>query len=272
MNQLATLQDTPDFAAMYSVPSTGAPNIARARINRDSNIKFDDKLVTVPAPSICLKDTDGLEYYATEVYIRVYMDTMQTMVFDAEKEEYTNISAHFHDFKSTALDWFGGDKCGWVPYKQKEKLRSEDPIAYANASKVKLYRHVYGTIRMVDPVSPSTDTPKEINDVPFRMRLGPSNFKEIGDVIGGLMSHKPSINPASVEMKLDYDMDSRGSNKWFVLKYKPLLDNIIELDSDHNILRQDFLALKDYENAQVEARMRDNSTGVVDAFDDILEP
>ena len=67
-------------------------------------------------------------------------------------------------------------------------------------------------------------------------------------------------------------MDSRGSNKWFVLKYKPLLDNIIELDSDHNILRQDFLALKDYENAQVEARMRDNSTGVVDAFDDILEP
>ena len=55
MNQLATLQDTPDFAAMYSVPSTGAPNIARARINRDSNIKFDDKLVTVAAPSLCYR-------------------------------------------------------------------------------------------------------------------------------------------------------------------------------------------------------------------------
>ena len=49
------------------------------------------------------------------------------------------------------------------------------------------------------------------------------------------------------------------------------MTNIIELDSDYQILAQDFRELKDYENDQVESRMRDNSNNVVESFDDILE-
>jgi len=66
-------------------------------------------------------------------------------------------------------------------------------------------------------------------------------------------------------------LEKRGSNKWFTLKYKPIMTNIIELDSDYQLLAQDFQQLKAYEDAQVESRMRDNSNSVVESFDDILE-
>ena len=269
MTEVALLENTPDFSALYSAPTTGAPNIARARINRDASVEINDKMESVPAPSIALKDTDDQEYFSNDVYLRVYLDSMQTAVFDSDLAEYTNMSKHFHSFSTPALDWFGGDKCGWIPSKAREKLRNEDPIAFANASKVKLYRHLYGTIRMVDPTSPNLDGPNEVENVPFRMRLGPSNFMEIGNVVGGLL--KQNINPASVELKLDFKLEKRGSNKWFTLKYKPLMSNIIKLDSDYKLLLKDFLDLKAYEDEQVENRMRDNSNSVVDSFDDILE-
>jgi len=269
MNQVATLQTTQNLAGLYSISTNTAPNIARARINRDGSTEVDKKLVSVPAPSICLKDTNDQEYYATEVFIRVYRDTMQTMVFDSLKEEYTNMSKHFNQFSETAIDWLGGDKCGWIPNRAREKLRNEDPIAFANASKVKLYRHLYGTIRMEKAINPATGSEQEIVDMPFRMRLGGSNFKDIGDTISGIM--RQDINPAAVELKLDYVPQSRGSNKWFTLSYKPLMANVIQLDSDYEILKQDFEQLIDYENSQVENKMRESNTSVIEEFDDILE-
>lgn len=269
MTDVALLENTPDFAALYSAPTTSAPNIARARINRDASVEINDKMESVPAPSIGLKDTDDQEYFSDEVYLRIYLDTMQTAVFDSDLAEYTNMSKHFNRFTDPVLDWLGGDKCGWVPSRVRDKLRKEDPVAFAAANKVKLYRHLFGTIRMVDPVSPGLDGPAEVEDVPFRMRLGPSNFMMIGDVLGGII--RQDINPASVELKLDFKLEKRGSNKWFTLKYKPIMTNIIELDSDYHILAQDFQQLKAYENDQVESRMRDNSNNVVESFDDILE-
>jgi hypothetical protein len=179
------------------------------------------------------------------------------------------MSSHFRDFSKPALDWFGGDKCGWMSSKAREKLRTEDPVAFATASKVKLYRHVYGTVRMVGAVDPSTGGTKDIDDVPFRLRLGPSNFMEIGHVIGGIV--KQGVNPASVELKIDFELKKRGSNKWFNLKYKPIMTNIIKLDSDYQELLSDFAQLVKVENEQILEKMRGNASDVFDEFDDVLE-
>jgi hypothetical protein len=101
------------------------------------------------------------------------------------------------------------------------------------------------------------------------MRLGPSNFMEVSSVLGGLLKQK--VNPAAVELKIDFELNKRGSNKWFTLKYKPIMTNIIELDSDYKILLDDFFDLVKYENEQVSEKMRENSNDVVDSFDDVLE-
>jgi hypothetical protein len=270
MNEIALFENSDDFALLYSASTSGAPSIARARINRDANVEdADENLVSVPAPSIALRDPSEQEYFSKEAYMRIYFDTMQTAVFDSDAEKYTNMSSHFKDFSKPALDWQGGDKCGWIPSKMKEKLRTSDPVAFASANKVKLYRHLFGTLRMEDPVSPGNDGPNEVKDVPFRMRLGPSNFMEVSSVLGGLLKQK--VNPASVELKIDFELNKRGSNKWFTLKYKPIMTNIIELDSDYKILLDDFFDLVKYENEQVSEKMRENSNDIVDSFDDVLE-
>ena len=270
MNDLVVIDNTGDFTQLYTATNPAGPNIARLRINRDSSVEGSDgSLLTVPAPSLALSDMDGSDSYSNDCYIRVYLDTMQTAVFDSDKEEYTNMSSHFRDFSMPAIDWLGGDKCGWVPSKVREKLRTEDPTAYAAASKVKLYRHVYGTVRMVNAVNPETGDTKDVDNVPFRLRLGPSNFMEVGSVIGGIL--KQGINPGSVELKIDYELKKRGSNKWFNLKYKPIMTNIIELDSDYGMLLSDFAELVKYENNQIMEKMRENASGIVDEFDDVLE-
>jgi hypothetical protein len=270
MNNLAVISDSADFSQLYTTLSPAGPNIARLRINRDSSVEGSDgNLLTVPAPSLALRDTDDTELYSNDCYLRVYLDTMQTAVFDSDAEEYTNMSSHFRDFSKPAIDWHGGDKCGWIPSKAREKLRSEDPVAFNNASKVKLYRHVYGIVRMVGAIDPSTGETKDIDGVPFRLRLGPSNFMEIGNVIGGIV--KQGINPASVELKIDFELKKRGSNKWFNLKYKPLMNNVIDLDSDYQELLSDFAQLVKVENEQVLEKMRENSQDMVDEFDDVLE-
>jgi hypothetical protein len=270
MSNLAIIANSTDFSQLYTTLSPAGPNIARLRINRDSSVEGSDgSLLTVPAPSLALRDTDDSEIYSNDCYLRVYLDTMQTAVFDSDAEEYTNMSSHFRDFSKPALDWFGGDKCGWMSSKAREKLRTEDPVAFATASKVKLYRHVYGTVRMVGAVDPSTGGTKDIDDVPFRLRLGPSNFMEIGNVIGGIV--KQGVNPASVELKIDFELKKRGSNKWFNLKYKPIMTNIIELDSDYRELLSDFAQLVKVENEQILEKMRENASDAVDEFDDVLE-
>jgi len=270
MSNLAIIADSSDFTQLYTATNPVGPSIARLRINRDSSVEGSDgSLLTVPAPSLALRNTDDSEIYSNDCYIRVYFDTMQTAVFDSDKEEYTNMSSHFRDFSKPALDWHGGDKCGWVPSKVREKLKVEDPTAYAAASKVKLYRHVYGIVRMVGAVNPETGDTKDVENVPFRLRLGPSNFMEVGSVIGGIL--KQGVNPGSVELKVDYELKKRGSNKWFNLKYKPIMTNMIELDSDYGMLLTDFAELVKYENNQILEKMRENASEVVDEFDDVLE-
>ena len=92
---------------------------------------------------------------------------------------------------------------------------------------------------------------------------------EIGNVIGGIV--KQGVNPASVELKIDFELKKRGSNKWFNLKYKPIMTNIIELDSDYRELLSDFAQLVKYENNQILEKMRENASDAVDEFDDVLE-
>ena len=253
MNEIATIDTMSDnLDALYSVIDTG-PTLAKARINRDSSVEVGGELVSnIPVPSIALEHPEHGDVYSADVYIRVFLDTMQTAVFDA------------------ALDWHGGDKCGWIPSKEKEKLRGVDPIAYANATKVKLYRHIFGLMRMEKPMIPGSSDKVEINEVPFRMKLGPSNFMEVSKVIKAMM-HQQS-KPYNHEMKISFKLEKRGSNKWFVLKYQPILTKMHPLTDETRGLITDFVDLVKRENDQVSDRMRENSeTKTDDDFSDIIE-
>ena len=271
MNDLATLDVTnaDQLAALYSTMDQG-PTLARARINKDSSVEVGEELVDVPSPSIALSHPEYGEVFGKNTYFRVFLDTMQTSVFDPDQEKFTNISQHFKKFSDTALDWHGGDKCGWIPSKEKEKLRGVDPIAYANATKVKLYRHVFGLMRMEKPMIPGSDEKVEINEVPFRMKLGPSNFMEVSKVIKAMM-HQQS-KPYNHEMKISFKLEKRGSNKWFVLKYQPILTKMHPLTDETRGLITDFVDLVKRENEQVSDRMREYSeTKTDDDFSDIIE-
>lgn len=271
MNEIATIDTMSDnLDALYSVIDTG-PTLAKARINRDSSVEVGGELVSnIPVPSIALEHPEHGDVYSADVYIRVFLDTMQTAVFDADAEKFSNMSQHFQNFGSTALDWHGGDKCGWIPSKEKEKLRGVDPIAYANATKVKLYRHIFGLMRMEKPMIPGSNDKVEINEVPFRMKLGPSNFMEVSKVIKAMM-HQQS-KPYNHEMKISFKLEKRGSNKWFVLKYQPILTKMHPLTDETRGLITDFVDLVKRENDQVSDRMRENSEAKTDDdFSDIIE-
>ena len=110
MNELATIDTMSDnLDALYSVIDTG-PTLARARINRDSSVEVGGELVSnIPVPSIALEHPEHGDVYSSDVYIRVFLDTMQTAVFDSDAEKVSNMSQHFQNFCSTALDWHGGD-------------------------------------------------------------------------------------------------------------------------------------------------------------------
>jgi hypothetical protein len=79
MSNLAIIADSTDFSQLYTTLAPAGPNIARLRINRDSSVEGSDgSLLTVPAPSLALRDTDDTELYSNDCYLRVYLDTMQT--------------------------------------------------------------------------------------------------------------------------------------------------------------------------------------------------
>ena len=271
MNDLATLDVTnaDQLAALYSTMDQG-PTLARARINKDSSVEVGEELVDVPSPSIALAHPEYGEVFGKKTYFRVFLDTMQTSVFDPDQEKFTNISQHFKKFSDTALDWHGGDKCGWIPSKEKEKLRGIDPVAYANATKVKLYRHIFGLIKMDDPVVAGSKEKVKIEDVPFRMKLGPSNFMEVSKVMGGMI--KQQYMPLNFDMKVSFKLEKRGSNKWFVLKYQPMLTKMHPLTDESKEYITSFVDLVKKENEQVATKMRENSSSAIeDDFSDIID-
>ena len=245
--------DFKESTDLFVVPEDTGPIIPRASINRDAF--FGDDLASVPVPSIKLEHPDHGTVFAKDVAVRVFATTMQTSVFDSDEEEYTNMSQHFVRFADKAVDWLGGNKCGWIPSRQKEKLKVQDPVAYARAAKAKLYRHLFGIIRMTDAVTPGSD-PISFDPLPFRMRLGPSNFYEIGKVVGEL--EKQKVKHFNYELALEYDIGKRGSNQWFVLKYKPLLDNKIKVSKTDEETLSVFQEVIQKENEDVVSRMREN--------------
>ena len=245
--------DFTESTDLFVVPEDTGPVIPRASINRDAF--FGDDMASVPVPSIRLEHPDHSTVFGKNVSVRVFATTMQTSVFDSDEEEYTNMSQHFVRFGDKALDWQGGNKCGWIPSKQREKLKAEDPVAYARASKVKLYRHLFGMMTMTDAVKAGSD-PVEFDPIPFRMRLGPSNFYEIGKVVGELA--KQNRQHFNYNLELSYGVEKRGSNQWFVLKYKPLLDAKIDIDQDDKDTLAVFQQVIKKENDSVTERMREN--------------
>jgi hypothetical protein len=100
-----------DLSELYSV-SESSPRLAELKLNRETIIEYNEKDYSVPAPGVKIENADGVAY-GTDVSIRIYLDTMQTSVFDSEQNKYANMSQHFKAFDQTALDWQGGDKCGW---------------------------------------------------------------------------------------------------------------------------------------------------------------
>ncbi len=258
-----------DLSALYSTMNSG-PILARARINKDSTTDIDGDMVEgIPAPSIGLSHPDLGEVFAKDTYFRIFLDTMQTSVFDSDIQKFSNMSQHFKQFSDTALDWDGGDKCGWIPSKQREKLRAVDPVAYATASKAKLYRNIFGLIRMDKPTAASGDK-VEIKDVPFRMKLGPSNFMEISKVMTSMIRQQSM--PLNFDMKVGYELKKTGSNKYFVLKYTPLLGEHHPLTDETRGYITNFIDLVKVENDQVAEKMRENMVpaGIKTDLDDLL--
>jgi hypothetical protein len=68
MSNLAIIADSNDFTRNFTPPLTPVgPSIARLRINRDSSVEGSDgSLLTVPAPSLALRDTDDSEIYSND--------------------------------------------------------------------------------------------------------------------------------------------------------------------------------------------------------------
>lgn len=270
MNQLMNIDgNSTDLSALYSTMNSG-PILARARINKDSTTDIDGDMVEgIPAPSIGLSHPDLGEVFAKDTYFRIFLDTMQTSVFDSDTQKFSNMSQHFKQFSDTALDWDGGDKCGWIPSKQREKLRAVDPVAYATASKAKLYRNIFGLIRMDKPMAASGDK-VEIKDVPFRMKLGPSNFMEISKVMTSMIRQQSM--PLNFDLKVGYELKKTGSNKYFVLKYTPLLGEHHPLTDETREYITNFIDLVKVENDQVAEKMRENMVpaGIKTDLDDLL--
>lgn len=258
-----------DLSALYSTMNSG-PILARARINKDSTTDVDGDMVEgIPAPSIGLSHPDLGEVFSKDTYFRIFLDTMQTSVFDSDIQKFSNMSQHFKQFSDTALDWDGGDKCGWIPSKQREKLRAVDPVAYATASKAKLYRNIFGLIRMDKPTAASGDK-VEIKDVPFRMKLGPSNFMEISKVMTSMIRQQSM--PLNFDLKVGYELKKTGSNKYFVLKYTPILGEHHPLTDETREYITNFIDLVKVENDQVAEKMRENMVpaGIKTDLDDLL--
>jgi len=270
MNQLMNIDgNSTDLSALYSTMNSG-PILARARINKDSTTDIDGDMVEgIPAPSIGLSHPDLGEVFAKDTYFRIFLDTMQTSVFDSDIQKFSNMSQHFKQFSDTALDWDGGDKCGWIPSKQREKLRAVDPVAYATASKAKLYRNIFGLIRMDKPTAASGDK-VEIKDVPFRMKLGPSNFMEISKVMTSMIRQQSM--PLNFDLKVGYELKKTGSNKYFVLKYTPILGEHHPLTDETREYITNFIDLVKVENDQVAEKMRENMVpaGIKTDLDDLL--
>nr|BAR34538.1 hypothetical protein [uncultured Mediterranean phage uvMED] len=258
MNGLIKIdENTTDFSMLYTVPMDSGPNLARARINKDNTTEHNGEMVEgIPAPSIALNHPDYGDVFAKDTYFRIFAETMQTSVYDPDSQKFSNISQHFMSFKNKALDWFGGDKCGWVSNAEREKLRASDPIAYSNASKAKLSRNLFGLIRMDKPVAASGEK-VEIDEVPFRIKLGPSNFFEIGKLLP-MIKKQYQMEPFNCDIKIGYELKKAGSNKYFVLKYTPIVTERKPLTDTTRGYLQDFADLIVMENEQVVNKMREN--------------
>jgi hypothetical protein len=102
------------------------------------------------------------------------------------------------------------------------------------------------------------------------MRLGPSNFYEIGKVVGELA--KQNRQHFNYNLELSYGVEKRGSNQWFVLKYKPLLDDKIDISQDDKDNLAVFQEVIKKENESVIERMRENmsSSNLGSEFIDII--
>jgi hypothetical protein len=274
MNQLATIElsnldlDKTDLSFLYSI-SESKPRLAELKLNKDVSVEHNGKLVSVPAPGIRVENADFGEAYGSDVQLRIFVATMQTSVFDQDEGAYTNFSQHFFSFAESALDWYGGNKCGWIPSKERESLKGVDPVAYANASKVKLARNLFGLVTIADAKT-LDGKPVVVKDLPFRLRLGPSNFFEISEVIKKMM--RQDCPPIYYPVKLNYRLDKRGSNKYIVLSYEPILVKKHELDVDGVETLQNFRDLIKDDDERVADKMRANMvTQMEDDFSDVTD-
>ena len=269
MNELATIDiQNGDLTALYSVLNSG-PRLADMRLNREPSIEYNDKNYTVEVPGVKIDNTDFDVVYGTDVSMRIFLDTMQTSVFDQEKGEYSNISQHFKEFDQLALDWYGGDKCGWRPSREREKIRASDPITYANLSKVKLSRNLFGLVTLSDAKTPEGKSIKVV-DLPVRIRLGPSNFYEISQVMGKMI--RQQCMPIHHDVKFKYRIEKKGSNRFIVLNYDPILSKKHEVTAEDKETLQNFFDLIKIENEKVTEKMRENmNTTLKEDFSDVVD-
>ena len=257
-----------DWSVLFSMGSSG-PQLAELKLNRAESVEYNNKKYPVSNPGIKIENADFGEAYATDVKVRIFFDTMQTSVFDQEEGKYTNFSQHFKAYDQTALDWHGGDKCGWIKSSERNKLKGTDPIAFANASRAKLSRNIFGLVSMSDTKSP--DGKKvEVDEIPFRMKLGPSNFYSITETYKKMV--RANCNPHNYQIQFNYRIDKKGSNKYIVLEYEPLILNKFEMTEENNEIFMDFREVINIENEKVREKMRENMVSIMeDDFKDVVD-
>ena len=257
-----------DWSVLFSMGSSG-PQLAELKLNKAESVEHNNKKYPVSSPGIKIENAAFGEAYATDVRVRIFFDTMQTSVFDQEEGKYTNFSQHFKAYDQTALDWFGGDKCGWIKSAERNKLKGTDPIAFANASRAKLSRNIFGLVSMGDAKSP--DGKKvEVEEVPFRMKLGPSNFYSITETYSKMV--RAGANPHNHQIQFNYRIDKKGSNSYIVLEYEPLYAKSFEMTPENKETFGDLREVINVENERVREKMRENMVSVMeDEFKDVVD-
>tara|TARA_R110000824_G_scaffold231031_2_gene418791 strand:+ start:4777 stop:5610 length:834 start_codon:yes stop_codon:yes gene_type:complete len=263
MSEVAVLEND-DLSDLYASYQSG-PVLSQVTLNKPGILPTGN---VVPLGVKVTGTTHG-DVYGSKVRFRIYMDRMQTSVYDEDTQNYSNMSMYFSTYKGVTLDWYGGDKCGWITSKEREALKVVDPIAYAVARKVKLSRTLFGTISVDDAVNDAGES-VVVEDVVCRMKLGPSNFFEISGVIGKMVAQ--DCLPIMYDVQFNFRMEKKGSNEFVVLSYTPLLTKRHELTVETVEIKNNFLDLIRVDNDKVLTRMRanvgnDTDSEVLDQFD-----
>lgn len=223
------------------------------------NLKINTEAVTdndnnVPVGTYLITQ-DGNRVYAKTALFRVFMNTYQYMTFAGGK--YTNKSIIIKNFNEDAIDELGGTRCGKIPRKDLEILKSkglitaEDLKAQENTI---CYRGLYGLVTFEDAVT-ETGEKTSIENLPVLWRTSRSNFNAAKNALDAITKMKHLY--FQHWMQLDKPKrEKNGSVTYYLVNADPILDKEVEFTSDDMASFKMFQEVIDRENKQVAEKWR----------------